>query len=91
MKIVSEKKLVDKFADILQQIYQLIIFYTYIEESDGDEMIHNDTLNDYGTVYSSCAIYTVILVISIISISISSGFVYFHWYLKKGNTETAIY
>ena len=54
-------------------------------------MIHNDTLNDYGTVNNSCAIYTVILVISIISISISSGFVYFHWYLKKGNTETAIY
>ena len=50
MKIASEKKLVDKFADILQQIYQLIIFYTYIEESDGDEMIHNDTLNDYGTI-----------------------------------------
>ena len=43
-------------------------------------------------LYNSCAIYKVILVISIISISISiSRFVYFHWYLKKGNTETAIY
>ena len=66
-------------------------FYTYNEESDGDEIIHNDTLNGYGVVYDSFKIYTVILVVSIISISISSGFVYFHWYLKKENTETAIY
>ena len=48
-------------------------------------------LNDYGNAWNSCTIYIVLFVIFlIISISISSSFVYFHWYLKN-NGETTIY
>ena len=46
------------------------------------------TLNEYKNVCGSCIIYIVFLVIFlIISISISSVFIYFHWYLKKSNTN----
>ena len=45
--------------------------------------------NDYGNILNSCTIYIVLLVIFlIISISISSAFIYFHWYLKKCSTNT---
>ena len=44
-------------------------------------------LNDNGSVCGSCTIYIVLFVIAfLIVISISSAFVYFHWYLKKSNT-----
>ena len=45
-------------------------------------MIYNKTVNV--KVYNSCTIYIVLFVIFlIISISISSVFIYFHSYLKK--------
>ena len=68
-------------------------------------MIYNETLNeiplnDYKKVCNFCTIYIVLFVIfSIMSISISSAFIYFHWYFKKynihvklnTNTQTTIY
>ena len=61
-------------------------------------MIFNKTLN--AKVYNSWTIYRVLFVIFImISRSIRSVFIYFHWYLKKDNirvkfntnTQTTIY
>ena len=60
-------------------------------------MLHNETLNaillntiplnDYKKVCGSCIIYIVLFAIFFIrSICISSVFIYFYWYLKKGNT-----
>ena len=50
-------------------------------------MIYNSTLNDYEKICSSYTVYIVLFVIFfIISISISSVFIYFDWYLKKSNT-----
>ena len=47
-------------------------------------MIFNETLNDYEKVCNSCTVYIVLLAIFfIISISLSSAFIYFHWYLKQ--------
>ena len=58
------------------------------ENIDENEMIYND----YGNLCNSCTIYiTLFVIFIIISISISSAFVYFHWYLKNGNVETTIY
>ena len=60
---------------------------------DGNEMTHNDYKNSY-------TIYIVLFVIAfLIIISISSVFIYFHWYLKSDTnitninpgTETIIY
>ena len=57
------------------------------ENIDGNEMIYNGNLNDHEKVCNSCTIYTVLFVIAfLIIISISSAFIYFHWYLKKDNT-----
>ena len=62
-----------------------------------NKMIYNGTLNaipmnDYEQISNSCTVYVVILVIFfIISISISSVFIYFHWYLKRRYTEITIY
>ena len=54
------------------------------ENIDGNEMISDTSLNDHAKVSNSCTIYIVLLVIFfIISVSISSAFIYFHWYLKK--------
>ena len=48
------------------------------ENIDENEMIYNG--NNYGEVRDSCTIYIVFLVILlVISISISSVFIYFHW------------
>ena len=61
-------------------------------------MIYNATLNE--KICKSCTIYIVLLVIIFItSISISSAFIYFDWYLRRSNTglnttvnnETVIY
>ena len=47
----------------------------------------NITFNEFKNLCGSCIIYTVLLVIFfIISISISSIFI-FYWYLKKSNTH----
>ena len=68
-------------------------------------MIYNETLNaiplnDYKKAYNSCTMHIIFFVISlIISISISSVFIYFHWYLKEdnihvtfnANTQTTMY
>ena len=71
------------------------------ENIDGNEMIYNKTFNDYKNICNSCTIYILLFVIAfLIIISISSGFIYFHWYLKKDSTiitninpgtETVIY
>ena len=57
------------------------------ENIDGNEMIYNGTLNAIPLnpkVCSSCKIYIVLIAIFLmLSISISSVFIYFHWYLKK--------
>ena len=60
-----------------------------IENIDGNKMIYNSTLNaillnDYGRICNSCPVYILSLAIYfIVSISISSVFIYFHWYLKR--------
>ena len=54
------------------------------EDIDGNEIIHNVNLNDYGKVCKSCTIYIVLLIITfMIIIGISSGFFYFHWLLSE--------
>ena len=46
------------------------------ENIDGNKMIYDGTLNDYGKLCNSCTVYIVLLVISfIISINISSVFI----------------
>ena len=51
------------------------------ENIDRNELIYNETLNDYGKVCNSCTIYIVLLVIYFLT-SISA-FIYFYWHLKK--------
>ena len=46
-------------------------------------MICNDTLNGYKTMQFLYNIYCMFAVAFLIIISISSAFIYFHWYLKK--------
>ena len=54
------------------------------ENIDESEMIYNGTLNKYKNMCGSCTAYIVLLVIFfMISISISSVFIYFHWCLKN--------
>ena len=61
-----------------------------IENIDRNEMIYNETFKD--NVCNSCTIYIVLSVIFlIIRLSISSAFIYFHWYLKRRYIETTIY
>ena len=43
------------------------------ENIDGNEMVYNGTLNDYGKVCNCSTIF----------IGISSAFIYFRWYLKS--------
>ena len=62
------------------------------ENIDGNEMICNDTLNDYEKVCNSCTIYMVLFVIVfLIIVDISSAFIYFNWYLKRRYIGTTIY
>ena len=57
------------------------------ENIDGNELVYKATLNYYEKVCNSCTIYIVLLTIFfLISICISSAFIYFHWYLIKSNT-----
>ena len=60
-------------------------------------MIYNGTLNNYGK-YTILVQYTInsyiiqlIVIFFMISISISSVFIYFHWYLKRRYIETTVY
>ena len=62
----------------------------FIEECGGNinraEMIYNDTLNNYESVCNSCIIYIALLVTAfLITIGVSSAFIYFYCYLKKTN------
>ena len=44
-------------------------------------------INDYEKVFYSCALYIALFVIAfLIIIGIGSACIYFHWYLKRGNT-----
>ena len=62
------------------------------ENIDGNEIIYNGTLNNYGKICNSCTVYIALLAIFfIVIISISSAFIYFHWYLKRRYIETTIY
>ena len=62
------------------------------ENIDGNEMIYNSTLNDYGETCNSCTVCLVLLVIFfIINISISSISICFNCYLKRRYTEKIIY
>ena len=70
-------------------------------ENTDEKNLHPHEINDYEKICNSCSVSIVLLVTFIIlSISISSAFIYFHWYLKKSNTgvtninpstETVIY
>ena len=61
--------------------YRKELIDTLVEECSGDingnEMIHNVTLNDYGKVCKSCTIYIVLLIIFITIIGISDEFFLF--------------
>ena len=58
------------------------------ENFDGNELIYNATLNDYGNVCNSCITYIALLVIFfIISIDTSCAYFHLHWYLKRSNTN----
>ena len=49
-----------------------------------NEMTHNATLNDHRKLCNSFTICILLLIIFfIISLSISSAFIYLNWYLKK--------
>ena len=67
------------------------------ENIDDSEIISNSILNaiplnDYRKKCNSCTVYIVLLAIFLIKrISISSVFIYVHWYLKRRYTETTIY
>ena len=66
------KKIVDKLVEECS------------ENINGNEMIYNENLN--ANVCNYCTIYIVLFVIFlIISISISTVFIYFHWFFKKDN------
>ena len=67
------------------------------KELHQNKMIHNSTLNDCEKICSSCessscTVYIVLFAIfSIISISVSSVFIYFTWHLKIKCIETTNY
>ena len=49
------------------------------ENTDGNKMIYNSTLNDYRKICNSCAVYNALLAICFkVSISINSVFIHFH-------------
>ena len=56
-------------------------------ENIDEKRFHSNETNDYEKICSFYSVYIVLLVtFFILSISISSVFIYFHWYLKKGST-----
>ena len=85
-KIVNaEKRLIDELIEECS------------ENIDENIMIYNGTLNafplnNYEKICNYCTAYIALLAtFFIISISINSVFVYFHWYLKRRYSETTIY
>ena len=89
------KRLVDKLVEEPNENIdekELHSTELHSKELHSNKMIYNSTLNDYEKICSSCAIYIVLFVLLfIISISISSIFIYFHWYLKRKYIEITIY
>ena len=52
-----------------------------------EKELYSNEINDYEKICNSCRVFIVLFIIFFIqSISISSAFIYFHWYLKKSNT-----
>ena len=77
------KKLLDKLVDCRKNAGEM--------ELNQNKMIYNSNLNNYEKICSSCITYLVaFMVFIIISISISSVFIYFQWYLKRKYIETTI-
>ena len=75
-----------KYLDCKNCKCRKILADKLVEEcsKNSDKMIYNDTLNDYEKICNSYTVYIVLLVIFfIISVSISSVFIYFYWYLKR--------
>ena len=63
-----QKKLVDKLPE------------EYIEDIDGNKMIHNISFNNYGKICNSCTLYILFFVIVFLMIiGISSAYFYFNW------------
>ena len=57
------------------------------ENIDGNEMIYNEIVNNYGNVCNCCTIWIIFFVIAfLIIIDIISAFIYFHCYLQKDDT-----
>ena len=74
------KKIVDKLVE------------EFSENVDDSEMIYNVTLNYYENVYGSYTIYAVLFAFAfLITIGISSTFIYFNLCLKHLFFETTIY
>ena len=62
------------------------------KELHQNKMTYNSTLNYYGKICISCTVYKVLFAIFLmLSISISSVFIYFHWYSQRKYIETTIY
>ena len=71
-----------------------------IENIDGNEMFHNETLdvislNDYKKVCNTCTIYTVLFAVFFITILavffLAVFFIYFQWYIKNKNLRIKFY
>ena len=72
MTIVNVKRLIDTLVEKCS------------EDINGNEIVYNATLNDYGGVCKSCTIYIVLLIITLeISMGIGSSSFYFDWYMIK--------
>ena len=66
------------------------VIESYCENIDENKMVGN--MIDYEKVCNSCIIYVVLFIIClIISLSITSAYFNFHWYLNRKYTKTTIY
>ena len=76
------KKIIDKLVEeCSKNIYE--------NETLDINPLNTIPLNVYKKMCNSCMVYIVLFVaILIISISICSVFIYFHWYLKKSNIHS---
>ena len=73
-----------RYLDYENCKYRESVIDKLVEESseniDENKIIYNSTLDDHKNVCGSCTIHIVLFVIFfIVSISISSVFIYFHW------------
>ena len=66
------KRLIDKLAE------------EFSENIDGNQLVYNSTMNNHKKVCSTWTVYIVLFVTAfLIIISISSAFIYFHWYSER--------